>query len=80
VKKVKKTFLVDVIIKQHNKGEVPDFGLGKGVLMRQEITFCDDNGRGFDSPLFFAAMKNAEDKILEDTFEVKWTEKKKKQR
>ena len=78
MKKAKKTFLVEVIVKQHNKGNVPDFGLGKGILMQQEITFCDDGGRGFDSPLFYAAMKNAEDRILEDTFEVKWTEVKKK--
>lgn len=77
MKKAKKTFLAEVIVKSKSK-KVPDFGMGKGVLMQQEISFTDDRGRGFDSPMFGMALIEHEDRLLKDTVEVRWTEVKKK--
>lgn len=47
-KKAKKTFRRYVVIRNCKV----DFGFGPGVIGRDEITFTDARGRGFDSPLF----------------------------
>ena len=77
VKKHKKTFIVKVII---NAKKVPDFGMGKGVLGEQEITFNDEMGRGFDSPLFIMAKMQHEDRLLKELCRVEWKEKDKKEK
>ncbi len=77
MKKEKKTFLAEVVIKSKSD-KVPDFGLGKGVLMSQEIVFTDENKRGFKSPLFAMAMVEHEDRLMKETVEVRWKEVKKK--
>lgn len=74
VKKTKKTFIAKVVIKSRSR-KVPDFGLGKGVLGSQEITFTDQNGRGFDSPLFALARIEHEDRLRREVVEVQWIEK-----
>lgn len=79
IKTDSKTMIAQVVIKRHSdKGwsKVPDFGMGKGVLSEQEIKFNDDYRRGFDSPMFSAALLEYEDQLLRDTVEVIWKEKK----
>lgn len=71
----KKTFIVKVIIKSKHPEKIPDFGLGKGVLMEQEVSFKDNNGRGFDSPLFAMSMVDFENNLIKETVECKWEEK-----
>ena len=81
MKKAKKTFLAEVVIRQWKKdSNIPDFGLGTGVLMQQEISFNDDQGRGFETPLFTMALLKQEGRLLKETVEVRWTEIKKKKK
>ena len=72
----KKTFIARVVIKSKHPEKVPDFGLGKGVLSEQEVTFKDKMGRGFDSPLFAMSMVDFEKDMIDAIVEVKWEEKK----
>jgi hypothetical protein len=73
-----KTFIGRVVIKKTKKGgkPLPDFGLGKGVLSEQEITFKDERGRGFDSPTFSMALWEHAERMVGDVVHVQWTEKK----
>lgn len=74
-----KTFIGRVVIKKTKKGgkPLPDFGLGKGVLQEQEITFKDERGRGFDSPMFSMALWEHAERMVGEVVEVQWTEVKK---
>jgi hypothetical protein len=71
----RKTFLVKVVIKSKHPEKVPDFGLGKGVLMQQEVSFKDEKKRGFDTPLFALSMVEFENNLIKETVECKWEEK-----
>jgi len=75
-----KEFLAEVVIKSHGVKALPDFGLGKGVLTRAEVTFNDVRGCGFDSPLFAVRKAETEQELLGDAVEVRWTEKKVRKR
>ena len=76
-KKAKKTLVAQVVIRHTKKdSKVPDFGMGKGVLLEQEITFTDENGRGFESPLFTMGLIEQEKRLIGECIEVKWVEKK----
>ena len=67
----KKSLFLEVFVKDATK----DFGLGVGVLLRQELTFSD-SGAGFESPLFVVAQMNAEDKAVKEVIGTRWlTEK-----
>lgn len=77
-KNEKKTFICRVVIKSKHPEKVPDFGLGKGVLSEQEVTFKDKMGRGFDNPLFAMSMVDFEKDMIDAAVEVKWEEKKPK--
>ena len=74
----KKTFIAKVVVVAKHPEKVPDFGLGKGVLRSQEMTFKDDRGIGFESPLFAAAMNRAEDDLIRQAVKVVWEEVKPK--
>ena len=71
--KKKKTFLLEIVIRSQSP-KVPDFGLGKGVLGRQEITFTDAMSRGWKSPLFGVALNDAEDKLIHELVGARWKE------
>ena len=73
--KLRKTFLVKVVIKSKHPEKVPDFGLGKGVLMQQEVSFKDERKRGFDSPLFELSKFEFENSLIKETVECQWEEK-----
>ena len=78
-KGARKEFLIEVVIKDHGTGrEIPDFGLGNGVLRRQQTIFTDIAGLGFDSPAFAAALSQHGTDLINEAVEVRWTEKKKK--
>jgi hypothetical protein len=72
----KKTFIGRVVIKSKNPDKVPDFGIGRGVLTEQEITFRDKKGQGFDTPSFTRALIDEERQMIAAVVEVEWTEKK----
>lgn len=65
--KKKITFTAKVIIKGK---KVPDFGLGKGVLLQQDIVVTDSDGRGAQSPLLAAALLDQEERLLAEVVEV----------
>jgi hypothetical protein len=71
MKKTKKIFIAKLIINAKN---VPDFGMGKGVLAEQEIGFTDEMGRGFNNALFVRAKMEYEDKLMRDICRVEWKE------
>lgn len=73
----RKEFVAEVVIRSHGKKPLPDFGLGKGVLARDEVVFTDERGRGFDSPMFEISMLETGRKLMEETVEVRWREKSK---
>lgn len=75
-KMARKTFLAEVVIVSKSD-KVPDFGLGKGVLSQQEITFNDAFGRGFNNPTFAMALVEHEDRLIRSMVGVRWTEVKK---
>ena len=79
MKKSKKVFLAEVVIDSKDP-KLHDFGLGKGVLYSCEMTFTDDAGRGFKSPMFAAAIIREEDELLRKAVKVRWTEKKPKRK
>lgn len=79
-KMARKEFVAEVVIKSHGKRPLPDFGLGKGVLTRAEVTFNDVRGRGFNSPLFAVQISETEKELTRDAVEVRWTEKKVRKR
>jgi len=74
-KLAKKTFIGRVVIRSKSE-KVPDFGLGKGVLLEQEITFKDGQSYGFKSPLFACSLIGQERRLINEVVEVKWEEKK----
>jgi len=55
--KNKKSYRRYVVI----KGCKRDFGFGPGVIGRDEITYTDENNRGFASPMFL--LKRQDDAI-----------------
>jgi hypothetical protein len=61
-----------------NSDNVPDFGLGKGVLSTKEISFVDEFNQGFDNNRFLVCKMRLEDDILREIVKVRWTEKNKK--
>ena len=67
----KKFYIAKVIINAKN---VPDFGMGKGVLAEQEIGFTDEHGYGFNSALFVRAKMEHEDRLLKEMCRVEWKE------
>ena len=71
----KKTWIGKVVVKSKNPDNVPDFGLGKGVLVVEEIVFKDKFGLGFDHPVFEKELIKHGKEIIESNFEVKWEEK-----
>jgi len=71
MKKHKKVYIAKVIINAKN---IPDFGMGKGVLAEQEISFTDGMGRGFNSPLFIMARMEHEDRLVKELCRVEWKE------
>lgn len=75
-----KTLIAEVVIRSKHPKKLPDFGIGKGVLSREEIVYKDVKNRGFKSPLFAMALAEHEDKMIQDVVEVRWIEKKQKGR
>jgi hypothetical protein len=75
MKRPVKTLIAEVMVKSKNPKKLPDWGLGRGVLSMQEIDFKDDRGRGFDSPMFAAALLDKEAEMIRDAVRVRWTEK-----
>lgn len=80
MKRAKKTFLAEVVIKASKPSKLPDFGLGRGVMSSQEITFTDDRGWGFKTPMFALAMLDHERRLVDMAVEVRWTPIKKRRR
>ena len=71
----KKKFLVTVRIRCNDKHKkLPNFGLGAGILSRQEVTVGDPKGRGFDSALFAAYKLRLEPDFVSGVVEVIWKE------
>lgn len=66
-----KTFRRQVVIKDCAQ----DFGLGIGVLVVDEITYTDKNGRGFDSDLFLLKMQDDADELIKSVVTVMVEEK-----
>lgn len=70
-KKLKQPKKIDiefqVVIRQHGKKPLPDFGQGPGVLCDSLVTYTDIRGNGFkDNPMFQMEMLEDADKILKD--------------
>ena len=67
------TYIARVVLKGKS---VPDFGLGKGIVSEQEVTFNDKNNRGEKSPLLMAAKLEQADRMLNEVAEVTFERKK----
>jgi hypothetical protein len=75
MEKVKtKTFLAQVVIKSKNPDKLPDFGIGTGVLFEREIVYSDTKNLGWKNPLMVVAQMRAEEDMIKEVVEVKWTE------
>ncbi len=74
----KKTMLAEIVVKSDHPDALPDWGLGKGVLYKAELSFKDVANRGFDHPMFALSLADEEDKMIHAHVEVRWTEVKKK--
>ncbi len=71
-KKNKKSFVLSVVVKGK---DVPDFGgLGKGVLVTQEVSFTDEADQGFNTATFEAAKRVQEDRLANMVLEFRWEE------
>lgn len=68
---ITKTFLAYVVVKKC----VVDFGMGKGVIQRAQITMADEHGSGFDGPEFAVEMCQQLDNIRDECVEVLVAEK-----
>jgi len=47
-----------------------DFGLGPGVISRNEIEFTDDAGHGFKTLMFGFKLEDQKERILNECFRV----------
>ena len=65
-----KTVTAEVVLKGK---KVPDFGLGKGVISKAEITFSDPNSRGFDSSLFQVSLMEQADSLRRGAVEIRFS-------
>ena len=82
-KKKSKTFTLTVALKNKDGGvakDAPDFGMGKGVLMTQEISFTDARGQGFNTPMFAIARMNHQERLAAELLCYVWKEKRPKRR
>jgi hypothetical protein len=68
----KKTYTIKIKLKGKN---VPDFGLGKGIISETEMSFTDEHNWGFDHPSFLQSKWAAEEKLIAETVECIWEEK-----
>ena len=62
----KKTMFAELVV----EGCKMDFGIGEGVIANQEVSFKDEHGRGFDSPLFTVALIEAGDELIKSNVMV----------
>lgn len=74
--KENKTFTRYMIV----RGVKKDFGLGPGVIVKDQIVFKDDHGRGFDNPMFEVRLLQEKEKFIWQHIEVKLEEAKPKRR
>ena len=75
-KLTKRTFRVQMVLKSE---KAPDFGMGKGVLAEQEVSYiCTKKrrlGRRFwNDPLFIASLVERENQLVKDILKFTWKE------
>lgn len=66
----KLSFIAEVRLKGK---KTPCFGIGKGVVLRQEIEFKDERGLGFKHPMFLMSKIDEEARLKDEAVEVVWT-------
>lgn len=70
-RKAKKTYRAYVVVKNCKK----DFGIGVGVLGKAIMSFKDEHGRGFDTPMFHLAVREQCEEWLKEHVTVLLQEK-----
>jgi len=70
----KKTFIRYVVIKNCKQ----DFGMGPEVIGQDEVTFTDERGQGFKTPLFAVSMLESCDELIKRMVTVTVKEKRPK--
>jgi hypothetical protein len=69
--KSKRTYTIAVRIRKHSKSRksLPDFGLGPGVLSRQDVGFTDKRGWGWDHPTFIMSLLQVQEELVQHAVE-----------
>jgi hypothetical protein len=74
VKGSKRHYRCAVVIRGDVVQPLPDYGLGRGVLLTSKCTFTDKRGQGFNTQVFADVLKRQADALMREVVEVRWVE------